>query len=211
MLRMPPSEPVDRVASAPTFQASPVQDLHGQVAPHRSATTKGKQMTKQWTPADLTEGCLVTGTYYGRPSFNDDPVRRDNGGWYMTDTDGWRIYIGSSTLGRWNLHVTVTDIKPAPKPAPLWADPAIPDDAWIAWEWEDGSQVVRQVASQRSIYPIDDKQSSFDGSNVRRVWLIDKTQVAVKREWLDALAGAAGRRSAADRIHAFIDHVANGV
>lgn len=96
---------------------------------------------------------------------------------------GGRLYIVESVDSVMPVHeawrpVTITlREKPAPKPQPLWADPSIPDDAWIAFD-TNGVAMAQMAGRLRKTYP-----GSMPAwwSNVRRVWLIDDTEVAVKK------------------------------
>jgi hypothetical protein len=149
-----------------------------------------------FTPADLTEGCLVSGTFYGGLSFTDLPLRRD------CSPD--RLLECPDGETRWFIDCTVADIKPAPKPVPLWADPAIPDDAWIASEHAPCGVHLLSVKELRHSWPTSDVVPA-GWSNFRRVWLLDDTEVAVKRADIEALdkgdRSASGEDSAALASH----------
>lgn len=152
-----------------------------------------------WTPADLTEGCRVSGTFYGRPFFNDDIAKRDSEGDWSVDLRqepaDRKVYIAWGGQTGWAYPVTVTDIKPAPKPEALWDDPAIPDDAWIAYEFEFDGETTQQVRSVRAL------RTAFLGvlsdgiTNVRRVRLLNEGDVAIPRDLVSAIRSANRQRS----------------
>jgi len=129
-----------------------------------------------YTPQDLTEGCLVSGTYYDEMTFTDRPVSH-RAYWYL-GSNAVRLTTAGDVHAEWRDGITVTDIKPAPKSQPLWADPAIPDDALIAFTHSDIGQLDVQTAAWFRNVPGDHYNWC---THVRRVWLLDDTEVAVKK------------------------------